>query len=66
MYYEQVNGEQKERLVEPLGLVAKGSNWYLVASRKGELRNYRVSRIHHAKVEEKVFNRRHDFNLAAY
>ncbi|GIP34592.1 YafY family protein [Paenibacillus sp. J2TS4] len=31
--YIQANGEQKERLVEPLGLVAIGNRWYLVASR---------------------------------
>lgn len=66
MHYEQANGERKERLVEPLGLVAKGSNWYLVALRNGELRNYRISRIHHAKVEEEAFDRPQDFNLAAY
>jgi len=66
IHYEQADGEQKERLLEPLGLVAKGNRWYLVASRDGELRNYRVSRIHTAKVENEVFRRPLNFNLAAY
>ncbi|MBO0996000.1 helix-turn-helix transcriptional regulator [Bacillus sp. SD088] len=64
--YEQANGERKERLVKPLGLVAKGNRWYLVASRNGELRNYRVSRIHTAKIENETFIRPANFNLAAY
>ncbi|MFK9091452.1 helix-turn-helix transcriptional regulator [Bacillus salipaludis] len=66
IHYEQADGEQKERLIEPLGLVAKGNKWYLVASRNGELRNYRVSRIHTAKVESDTFRRPINFNLAAY
>src|SRR2546423_3405248 len=33
-----------ERLVDPLGLVAKGSAWYLVAAVDGVPRSYRVSR----------------------
>ncbi len=64
--YEQADGEQKERIIEPLGLVAKGSRWYLVASRNGELRNYRVSRIKTAKVENESFKRPPNFDLAAY
>ncbi|MED3656020.1 WYL domain-containing protein [Heyndrickxia sporothermodurans] len=66
IYYEQADGEQKERLIEPLGLVAKGNRWYLVASRNGELRNYRVSRIHTAKIEDETFRRPLDFNLEDY
>lgn len=66
IHYEQLGGEQKERLIEPLGLVAKGNKWYLVATRNGELRNYRVSRIHHAKVENETFRRPLNFNLATY
>ncbi|MCJ7840103.1 YafY family transcriptional regulator [Lederbergia sp. NSJ-179] len=66
IFYEQADGEQKERLIEPLGLVAKGNRWYLVASRNGELRNYRVSRIHRAKVENETFRRPLNFNLVAY
>src|SRR5207302_3535719 len=32
-----------ERVLNPLGLVAKGSVWYLVAGVDGEIRTYRVS-----------------------
>ena len=64
--YEQGNGERKERIVEPLGLVAKGNKWYLVALRDGEYRNYRVSRIHHAQIEKETFKRPSHFHLATY
>ena len=33
-----------ERTIDPLGLVAKGSAWYLVGS-DGEPRTYRASRL---------------------
>ncbi len=66
IYYEQAAGGQKERVIEPLGLVAKGHKWYLVALRDGELRNYRVSRILNAEVKNEVFERPLHFNLAAY
>jgi predicted DNA-binding transcriptional regulator YafY len=55
-----------ERLVEPLGLVAKGSVWYLVARVDGELRSYRVSRIQAAHVTDTPFTRPPDFDLAAF
>src|SRR5690606_34191011 len=55
--YQQADGKLNERSVEPLGLVAKGNNWYLVALRDGELRNYRVSRIQHAEIENAIFKR---------
>src|SRR5262249_26739517 len=34
-----------DRLVDPLGLVAKGSVWYLVAGVEAEIRSYRESPI---------------------
>lgn len=64
--YERADGEQKERVVEPLGLVAKGNTWYLVAIRDSEFRNYRVSRIHKAIVENETFIRPANFILSAY
>lgn len=55
-----------ERLVDPLGLVAKGSIWYLVAAVGSEVRNYRVSRIQEAQVLDQPCIRPLDFDLAAY
>jgi predicted DNA-binding transcriptional regulator YafY len=55
-----------ERLVDPLGLVAKGSVWYLVASVEGEVRSYRVSRLLDAQVTEEPCIRPKGFDLAAY
>jgi predicted DNA-binding transcriptional regulator YafY len=55
-----------ERLLEPLGLVAKGSVWYLVAAIDGDVRSYRVSRIRELQILEESFVRPPDFDLAAY
>jgi predicted DNA-binding transcriptional regulator YafY len=63
-------GEKKEerrpRRVDPLGLVAKGSTWYLVANTPGGLRTFRVSRIASAKLLEQPAQRPASFDLAAY
>lgn len=52
--------------VEPLGLVAKGSAWYLVARSKGRFRTYRVSRIHDLVVTDRHFERPADFDLGSH
>ena len=64
--YETALHERGERLVHPLGLVAKGSAWYLVASRDGELRSYRVSRASNVIVEADSAIRPDGFDLAKY
>jgi predicted DNA-binding transcriptional regulator YafY len=53
-------------VVDPLGLVAKGSLWYLVAAVDGEKRSYRVSRVQNVTVLEQPSARPPDFDLAAY
>jgi len=53
-----------ERVVDPLGLVAKGSTWYLVACVEGQERNYRVSRIQAASILDQPCVRPPDFDLA--
>jgi predicted DNA-binding transcriptional regulator YafY len=60
-------GEAGERLFDPLGLVAKGGVWYLVARAEGgEVRSYRVSRVTRARVAEEPCERPVDFDLATF
>ena len=65
--YERAGGcDAVERLADPLGLVAKGSAWYLVAAVEGEIRTYRVSRVLEAILTDDPCIRPKDFDLAAY
>lgn len=52
--------------VDPLGLVAKASLWYLVLARQGRVRAYRVSEVIEARLTEETFERPADFDLAAF
>jgi predicted DNA-binding transcriptional regulator YafY len=55
-----------ERLVDPIGIVVKGTIWYMVAAVDSELRTYRVSRIQQAEITDVPFTRPTDFELAAF
>lgn len=66
IHYERSDGEIKKRLINPLGLVAKGSLWYLVAMIETDIRTYRVSRIHSIKAINDSFKRPANFDLASY
>ncbi|HEU5369196.1 MAG TPA: YafY family protein [Ktedonobacterales bacterium] len=55
-----------ERLVEPLGLVAKTNVWYLVSRKADEMRVYRVSRMQSVDLTDEAFERPAGFDLAAY
>lgn len=66
MVYERGDSETVERVVDPLGLVAKGRVWYLVAAVEGEPRTYRISRITHITRLEATAERPPGFNLAQY
>jgi predicted DNA-binding transcriptional regulator YafY len=61
---------EKERVLDPLGLVLKGGAWYLVARAEGqnhgEARTYRVARILDLEVRPERFERSADFDLARY
>ena len=63
--YRSWKGE-KERRVEPLGIVLKSGSWYLVAQVEGSLRTYRVSRILDLEVLDERFARPADFDLEAH
>lgn len=54
------------RVLDPLGLVAKGRVWYLVAAVEGEVRTYRVSRIQQAHLLDDPCVRPPAFDLADY
>lgn len=64
--YLRADRQEVERTVDPLGLVAKGGAWYLVARTPAGLRTYRVSRIAEAKLLDAPSERPADFDLAAY
>ncbi|MBI4752416.1 MAG: YafY family transcriptional regulator [Acidobacteria bacterium] len=56
-----------ERTVHPLGLVVKGSVWYLVAAvPEGEVRSFRVSRVSSVWINDELFERPLDFDLARF
>jgi predicted DNA-binding transcriptional regulator YafY len=59
-------GESVTRLVDPLGLVARGSTWYLIAAVEGELRTYRVSRVQGLELMGEPCLRPDGFDLATY
>jgi predicted DNA-binding transcriptional regulator YafY len=64
--YWKARRERVERIVDPLGLVAKSAAWYLVARTPAGLRTYRVSRIEEAKLLDRPSQRPAGFDLAAY
>lgn len=64
--YQKSDSELVERLVEPYGLVAKASVWYLVGKVEGQMRVFRVSRVQGAKLLNEHFEYPEDFDLAAY
>ncbi|MGH8997345.1 MAG: helix-turn-helix transcriptional regulator, partial [Acidimicrobiales bacterium] len=55
---------ETERMVHPLGLVAKRSVWYLVANTDAGLRTFRLSRVRSVTVTEDPVERPEGFDLA--
>jgi predicted DNA-binding transcriptional regulator YafY len=66
MTYWPPGRDARERVVDPLGLVAKGATWYLVARTPDAIRTYRVSRIENARLLDEPFERPPNFDLAAH
>lgn len=64
--YVRADGQRSARTVDPLGLVAKGTSWYLVANGASGLRTFRVSRMSAVTVLASGFERPAKFDLAAY
>lgn len=67
--FEDAAGEAEnvtERIVDPLGLVAKGSTWYLVANTARGFRTFRVSRIQNALLLDTPCERPASFDLESH
>ena len=64
--YVRADGQRTARRVDPLGLVAKGTSWYLVADGASGLRTFRVSRMSGVTVLASGFDRPAKFDLAEY
>jgi predicted DNA-binding transcriptional regulator YafY len=64
--YQRSDSVLVDRLVDPLGLVAKSGLWYLVAAVDGEIRTYRVSRIDAAHLADEACVRPSAFDLAGF
>jgi predicted DNA-binding transcriptional regulator YafY len=65
MRYQSWKAE-RQRTVEPLGLVLKSGAWYLVGQVDGDARTYRISRILELAVLDRRFDRPASFDLEAY
>jgi predicted DNA-binding transcriptional regulator YafY len=65
-YRRGLDCDDVEREVDPLGLVAKGSAWYLVAGVGEDVRSYRISRIAKATVMDQSCAIPPGFDLAQF
>ena len=65
MHYQSWKAE-RQRLVEPLGLVLKGGAWYLVGRVDGDVRTYRIARILDLEILDRHFERPEAFDLAGF
>jgi predicted DNA-binding transcriptional regulator YafY len=67
MTYERAYDQSVvERHANPLGLVAKGSVWYLAATVDGKARTYRASRIRAVTILDEPVERPDGFDLATF
>ncbi|MGH2760947.1 MAG: helix-turn-helix transcriptional regulator [Actinomycetota bacterium] len=64
--YASAGGPPRERVVHPLGLVVKGTVWYLVANTDGGLRTFRVGRVRGVNITQDPVDRPDGFDLAEH
>jgi predicted DNA-binding transcriptional regulator YafY len=62
--YRDRTGSVTERTVHPLGLVSKGTVWYLIADTDSGLRTFRIWRVQSADLTDEVARRPPGFELA--
>ena len=64
--YRDRNRKVTERIIDPLGLVAKAGVWYLVARYRDDMRTFRAERILGVLEHAERFIRPPDFDLDAF
>lgn len=64
--YRDRGGSVSDRIIEPLGLVAKAGVWYVVARAAGDMRSFRADRIVRADETGARFARPSAFDLESY
>jgi predicted DNA-binding transcriptional regulator YafY len=62
--YVDSAGAETERTVHPLGIVAKGPSWYLVAHTEAGRRTFRIDRVSSVEPTDEPVRRPEDFDLA--
>jgi predicted DNA-binding transcriptional regulator YafY len=62
--YVDRGGAGTERIVHPLGIVAKGPAWYLVSNTVAGRRTFRIDRVSSVELTEDPVQRPEDFDLA--
>jgi predicted DNA-binding transcriptional regulator YafY len=66
LIYRSDFGAEVKMVIDPYGLVAKASVWYLVGAREDHLRVLRVSRVQQASPREEGFERPAAFDLPSF
>jgi len=66
VHYRKWDGSEVDRTLEPLGLVLKGTAWYLVARGRERVNAFRVARIDAVAVRAEQFERPPEFDLQRY
>jgi predicted DNA-binding transcriptional regulator YafY len=64
LHYAGRDKEAGQRIVHPLGLVAKRQTWYLIADTDAGLRTFRVSRVRAVELTDRPVHRPAGFDLA--
>lgn len=65
--YQNAEGKVSLSIVDPLGLVAKGSRWYFIAAKNtDDIRTYRAARIQKVEEMKETFVRPKNFDLVQY
>ncbi|MGI9614425.1 MAG: helix-turn-helix transcriptional regulator [Acidimicrobiales bacterium] len=62
--YVDRQGSETERTVHPLGIVAKGSTWYLVSDTEAGRRTFRIDRVSSVEFTDHPVRRPEGFDLA--